>query len=72
MTTTITRDALTDTGVVDVLVVGGGVTGAAIAYEAASAEGMHVKEVTTASGREAAAEFKAFFQWFMTAIGEGN
>ncbi|HCJ48695.1 MAG TPA: glycerol-3-phosphate dehydrogenase, partial [Microbacterium sp.] len=36
MTTTITRDALTGTGVVDVLVVGGGVTGAAIAYEAAS------------------------------------
>ncbi|ULB12774.1 ParA family protein (plasmid) [Cereibacter azotoformans] len=43
-----------------------------IAYEAASAEGMHVREVATASGKEAAAEFKAFFQWFMTAIGEGN
>ncbi|MDJ1113168.1 glycerol-3-phosphate dehydrogenase/oxidase [Microbacterium dauci] len=36
MTTTITRDALTDAGVVDVLVVGGGITGAAIAHEAAS------------------------------------
>ncbi|WP_394278861.1 FAD-dependent oxidoreductase, partial [Microbacterium sp.] len=36
MTTTITRDALTDSGVVDLLVVGGGITGAAIAYEASS------------------------------------
>ncbi|MFS0866897.1 FAD-dependent oxidoreductase [Microbacterium sp. 179-B 1A2 NHS] len=36
MTTTIRRDPLTDAGVVDVLIVGGGITGAAIAYEAAS------------------------------------
>ena len=36
MTTTVRRDPLTDAGVVDVLIVGGGITGAAIAYEASS------------------------------------
>ncbi|WP_405375220.1 MULTISPECIES: FAD-dependent oxidoreductase [unclassified Microbacterium] len=36
MTTTIHRDPLTDAGTVDVLIIGGGITGAAIAYEASS------------------------------------
>ncbi|ATG37797.1 ATPase involved in chromosome partitioning (plasmid) [Phaeobacter piscinae] len=39
-----------------------------VGYEAAEAEGIPVFEVPTASGKEAAAEFGAFFDWFIEAI----
>ncbi|WP_349294744.1 ParA family protein (plasmid) [Thioclava sp. 'Guangxiensis'] len=39
-----------------------------VGYEAAEAEGIPVFEVSTASGKEAAAEFGAFFDWFIEAI----
>lgn len=39
-----------------------------VGYEAAEAEGIPVFEVPTASGKEAAAEFGAFFDWFIAAI----
>jgi len=43
-----------------------------VAYEAAGAEGLHIKEVNTASGKVAAAEFQAFFDWFREAVDEGK
>ncbi len=39
-----------------------------VGYEAAEAEGIPVFEVPTASGKEAAAEFGAFFDWLIEAI----
>jgi len=39
-----------------------------VGYEAAEAEGIPVFEVPTASGKEAAAEFGAFFDWFIEAV----
>ncbi|MBR9841148.1 MAG: ParA family protein [Rhodobacteraceae bacterium] len=39
-----------------------------VGYEAAEAEGIPVFAVPTASGKEAAAEFGAFFDWFVEAI----
>lgn len=42
------------------------------AYEKAEAEGMPVSEVSTRSGREAAAEFQAFFEWFLENVEAGT
>ena len=39
-----------------------------VGYEAAEAQGIPAFEVPTASGKEAAAEFGAFFDWFIEAI----
>ena len=39
-----------------------------VAYEAAEAEGLHVSAVATRSGREAAAEFQSFVDWFLDAL----
>jgi len=36
-----------------------------VAYEAAEAEGLHVREIPTRSGREAAIEFQSFVDWFL-------
>ncbi|MGY9049295.1 cobyrinic acid a,c-diamide synthase [Puniceibacterium antarcticum] len=41
-----------------------------VGYEMAEAEGLPVFEVTTRSGKEAAAEFGAFFAWLRTALQE--
>lgn len=39
-------------------------------YETAEAEGLHIKDVMTTSGKEAAAEFRAFYEWFLEALTE--
>lgn len=43
------------------------------AYEQAGAEGVPVTAIQTSSGKEAAVEFKSFFEWFLAAVNEkGN